>query len=203
MNYRAIIIQELEKILGYNFSEEELSPDTRKKIGDLGNYYAKLIEVSEKIKSIKIIKNNYEKYIGFTIFLIILFLIPIVTIIFSVLLLLILIYLIRKYSRIKNNLKVEKNNYNNIYTEYYTKLRELAANIHEELKEIYRLRLRPERVEYRVDISYSIDKGIPKLECPNCKANIPIDKSKIASGVYKCDYCGKPFLLPKKILDLL
>jgi predicted RNA-binding Zn-ribbon protein involved in translation (DUF1610 family) len=207
MKYREIIIQQLIKILGYEFSEKELSPDTRKKIGELENYYAKLVETYERINSIKKEQEKVRK--GVYVFILLFFLgvifiiLPAVAVLFFLLSAVAIIFWNRGREKAKKRLEMEINNYNIISSEYDAKLKELASYIHEELKEIHRLKLRPERVEYKVVVSYSMDKGVLEVSCPYCGANIELNKSKVDINKYKCEYCGRTFVIPKKILDLL
>jgi predicted RNA-binding Zn-ribbon protein involved in translation (DUF1610 family) len=207
MKYREIIIQQLIKILGYEFSEKELSPDTRKKIGELENYYAKLVETYERINSIKKEQEKVRKGVYVFIFLfflgVIFIILPAVAVLFFLLSAVAIIFWNRGREKAKKRLEMEINNYNIISSEYDAKLKELASYIHEELKEIHRLKLRPERVEYKVVVSYSMDKGVLEVSCPYCGANIELNKSKVDINKYKCEYCGRTFVIPKKILDLL
>jgi predicted RNA-binding Zn-ribbon protein involved in translation (DUF1610 family) len=211
--YRGEIIRQLEEILGYEFSEKELSPDTRKKIGELENYYAKVMEANERINLIK--KEQEENidcicklFMG-SIFPGVLFSItayfysPVPLVLLILLVAGLFIYLYRKDEKIEKRLEIERENYHIISSEYDAKLKELASYIHEELKEIHRLKLRPERVEYKVVVSYSMDRGVLEVSCPYCGASIELDKNKVDINKYKCQYCGRTFVIPKKILDLL
>jgi Ca2+/Na+ antiporter len=178
MRYREIIIQQLVKILGYEFSEKELSPDTRKKIGELENYYAKLVVMNERINSIK--KEQGEKESAICYALLFLFFAGVISIfifwsaaiLFFFLLVVVIIFYIKDKEKAEKRLEIEINNYNIISSEYDARLKELASYIHEELKEIHRLKLRPERVEYKVVVSYSMDRGVLEVSCPYCGANI-------------------------------
>jgi Ca2+/Na+ antiporter len=209
MRYREIIIQQLIKILGYEFSEKELSPDTRKKIGELENYYAKLMETYERINLIKKEQETSNKCIFVFIFLFFLGVIFIqlslwaVAVLFFLLSAVVILYWISSSEKVKKRLEMESNNYHIISSEYDAKLKELASYVHEELKEIHQLKLRPERVEYKVVVSYSMDRGVLEVSCPYCGASIQLDKSKVDINKYKCQYCGRTFIIPKKILDLL
>jgi ABC-type multidrug transport system fused ATPase/permease subunit len=211
MSSRDKIIQVLKKELGYNFSENELNPDTKKRIGDLEKDYVRLVEMSERINSLEIEKRKNVGSIVSTFILLIIFIFVAIyvselSIIFSIISLLVLISLIsliRGVKKMGKSLEIEKSSYNKYYSEYNSKLKELTSQIHEELKEIHQLRLRPERVEYKVVVSYSMDKGVLKISCPRCTASIGLDKEKVVENKYKCEYCGETFVIPKKILDLL
>jgi hypothetical protein len=134
MKYREIIIQQLIKILGYEFSEKELSPDTRKKIGELENYYAKLVETYERINSIKKEQEKVRK--GVYVFILLFFLgvifiiLPAVAVLFFLLSAVAIIFWNRGREKAKKRLEMEINNYNIISSEYDAKLKELASYIH-------------------------------------------------------------------------
>lgn len=57
------------------------------------------------------------------------------------------------------------------------------------------------RTDYVVSANIDIGKvGTISMECPHCSASQPISSK---SNEVTCKYCGKNYVIPKKVLDLL
>ena len=57
------------------------------------------------------------------------------------------------------------------------------------------------KTNYVVTANVSIGKvGSISMDCPHCGASQPIASK---SNEVKCQYCGKNYIIPKKVLDLL
>ncbi|MCD6368239.1 MAG: hypothetical protein J7L38_00400, partial [Thermoproteales archaeon] len=89
------------------------------------------------------------------------------------------------------------------YEAFSKEIRPLIEEIHKELSEVYRLKLRPEVVEYKIVTEFSLREGGVVVKCPYCGGSLDLVKDKIEGNRYKCPYCGKFIVLPEKILSLL
>ncbi len=67
---------------------------------------------------------------------------------------------------------------------------------------VYEIQHRPrEVVQYNIVVKFSIDKdGTISVQCPHCGASAPL---RIKESEVTCKYCGKQYIIPKKLLDLI
>ncbi|MGB9806566.1 MAG: hypothetical protein ACP5KW_07350 [Thermoproteota archaeon] len=89
------------------------------------------------------------------------------------------------------------------YYDLKKKFSPLIEFIHKDLSEVYRLKLRPETIEYKITADFSFKEGVFSIKCPNCRANVDISKDKIEGNKYKCPYCQTTIILPEKLLNLI
>jgi len=67
---------------------------------------------------------------------------------------------------------------------------------------VYEIRYRPkEIVQYNIVTKLNLDQdGTLSVECPHCGASAPL---RIKESEVTCKYCGKQYVIPKKILYLI
>jgi len=222
--------EKLEQLLGYSFNEKDLSPSTRRMISEYKNYAEEMHKIEQtfkgkipkeqevdKVYSFFRIRHLLSLFVGEIILGILIFAAIIIfymmieegyaysyysmlvyeIIIFGMMLLMILYPVMDYYNLSKSRNTAHK------YYELKNKFSPLIEAIHKDLSEVYRLKLRPEIVEYKIVADFSFKEGVLSIKCPNCGANIDILKDKIEGNKYKCPYCQTTIILPKKLLDLI
>ncbi|MFB0543740.1 MAG: hypothetical protein ACETVR_03055 [Candidatus Bathyarchaeia archaeon] len=61
--------------------------------------------------------------------------------------------------------------------------------------------IKQEVVRYNISTKFQFGKdGGLVIECPNCGASSPLTSKR---NLVKCSYCGKEYIVPKKLLDLI
>ncbi|MBO3842206.1 MAG: hypothetical protein FGF48_07305 [Candidatus Brockarchaeota archaeon] len=67
---------------------------------------------------------------------------------------------------------------------------------------VYEVQHRPkETVQYNIVVKFNIDKdGTISVQCPHCGASAPL---RTKESEVTCKYCGKQYIIPKKLLDLI
>ncbi|MGC9069656.1 MAG: hypothetical protein ACP5IZ_11920 [Thermoprotei archaeon] len=200
VTYREVVIKEIQKMLGYDFKETDLSPETRRKIGEMERAYNKLVDsynliISKQNNLTKLRKNTVLAGIILTIFFFLI--VPIV------ILALVIVYYRRRSDSLKKEINNLKTNYVDLYNKYNEDLKTVSEEIHKELSELYRLKLRPEKVEYKISTSFSLTSGSLTFRCGYCGALLNFDKKNLQGDKYKCEYCGNFTIIPKRILELI
>lgn len=223
--------EKLEQLLGYSFNEKDLSPSTRRMMSEYKHYAEEMYEIEQTFMKKKVGKVPEEEVANKTYsFMNIKSLVPLIIeeIILGILCYLLLteIYMyLLEYSDLLSEIsfylgigiliavvltpiiayKNTRANRNTIHRYYDLKRKfsPLIEAIHKDLSEVYRLKLRPETIEYKIIADFSFKEGTLSIKCPNCKANIDISKDKIEGNKYKCPYCQTTIILPEKLLDLL
>jgi len=149
---------QIEDLLGYHFSNDDLSPETRKKINSF-------VGDTQVLKDLDYKSRTATRFIRF-------------------------VY--------KPELEyLERRAY------LREKIQPIVNDIHRELAEMHKLRLRPETVEYKIVTDFSLKEGGFLVKCPNCGAAIDLIKSKIDGNKYRCQFCSNFVIVPEKILRLL
>ncbi|MEM2057244.1 MAG: hypothetical protein QXO76_03180 [Thermoproteota archaeon] len=66
---------------------------------------------------------------------------------------------------------------------------------------VYEVQHRPEEVvQYNIVTKFNLSEdGTISVQCPYCGASAPLIKESEVT----CKYCGKQYIVPKKILDLI
>jgi len=86
---------------------------------------------------------------------------------------------------------------------------ELAGRFEEAALEYERLGMfekagmarREARVQYVISTNFQIGKnGVISIACPHCGGSQPIESK---TGEMTCKYCGKEYVIPRKILDMI
>ena len=209
---RAYFHKLLEGLLGYSFNEEDLSPKIQSKFASFTSQVKQLYETEQKIK-----KRNKKKKIILIIYLAIGIPITIYSAIAAVLLynnaikggvpalilsilatilpsLLCLPYILRN---------PWKKKWNDEFRIFSKRITPILEEIHRELAEVHRLKLRPEIVEYKIITEFSLKDGAVVIKCPHCNGSLDLVKDKIEGNKYKCPYCGEFIVIPERILSLL
>jgi ribosomal protein S27E len=86
---------------------------------------------------------------------------------------------------------------------------ELAGRYEEAAQEYERLGMfekagmarREARVQYVISTNFQIGKnGVISIACPHCGGSQPIESK---TSEITCKYCGKAYIIPRKILDMI
>jgi hypothetical protein len=63
------------------------------------------------------------------------------------------------------------------------------------------IEVKQEIIQYNIVTKFDFGgKGVLKIACPHCGASSPLESK---SSIVLCRYCGKQYIIPKKILDLI
>ncbi len=190
--------QLLEDYMGYSFNDNDLSPDTRRKISGFLTDAQKLQHLKEEEPGLR------RRRTAFIVIFFLLGWLPIVSFFFLLNLYVLLIGGLFLFISLPFVLqKPPKPSFDEKYDLFRKRIQPLVNEIHKELSEAHKLKLRPEVVEYKIITDFSLRDGGFVVKCPSCSGRIDVIKDKIEGNRYKCPYCENAIVFPDKILRLL
>ena len=213
--YRRRTMELLKDKCGFSFKEEDLSPSIRKEIGFLSHRLVEMdnfsldSETKNKIVGDKRILSYFFYLISAVFFLYgVLFQFGSIVINLTFIIVSPIFILIGYTCHLSSKHDLEKFVAESLVSSRNTwdsDLKSLSDKIIEELKEVHEVKLHPtirqEVIQYNISTKFEFGKnGALMIECPYCKAS-----SQLASKInpVKCSYCGKEYIIPNKVLQML
>ena len=208
---RSVVLNELYKECKFQFQESELSPNLRNQIGILEEKLQECWQTNVKAEKVEGVKRSLDTISGLFIF----FGLILIAISFSYgadflvvgVVCFLFVWPVYSYSKRKSLDKaVLLGEYKIKMDAWHNSVEALSREIFDELSLIHGQKVSPsikqEVVQYNISTKFEFGKnGALMIECPYCKASSQLT-SKINNTV-KCSYCGKEYIIPNKVLQLL
>jgi ribosomal protein S27E len=206
----------IEEQLGYQFSENELSPDTRAKIIHYKPKAARLREIY--LGNDEVSKSKSVMWIIYLVLALPSLIFGTGSFIFGLVmarythsyetlvlggigLFIAFVLSLLFLPRLRN---MQSTRIGEEYSRLRSDMSSLAKEIHDELVEAHKRKIGPQEViHYQIVTDFSFKDGALAVRCPNCAGNIDIVKGKLEGNKYKCAYCGSTIVIPDKIFKML